>query len=181
MTRDVQRASARFVTVGDGWVGHYCFSYDEHYDPANVSFGRVVACNELVLEPGAGFGLHRHAGVDIVTTVLDGVLTHMTAGGSEERGPGSYVLRTDAGVEHDERNDGREPVRFVQTWLLPGERSPLPREVGSPELLEEGRWFVLVTEGEVDVDGVTLRSGDSARLEGSAEVGGPGRALVWEA
>jgi quercetin 2,3-dioxygenase len=181
MTCDVQRASARFVTHAAGWVGRYCFSYDEHYDPANVSFGRVLACNELVLEPGAGFGLHRHAGIDIVTTVLEGVLTHVTAGGAQERGPGSYVLATGPGVEHDERNDSAQPVRFVQTWLSPGTGSPLPSEVTGSAPLGDGRWFVFVADGEAHLDDVTLRIGDSARLRGPAALSAAGLALAWQA
>src|SRR5437899_11005007 len=102
----VQRSGERFTSRGEGWVGRYCFSYDEHYDSANVSFGRMLACNEFVLEPGAGFGRHRHTGVDIVTVVLDGVLTHVATERTEQRLPGTYVLPAATGVEHDERNDG---------------------------------------------------------------------------
>jgi quercetin dioxygenase-like cupin family protein len=171
----VQRSGERFVSRGEGWVGRYCFSYDEHYDAANVSFGRMLACNEFVLEPGAGFGLHRHAGVDIVTTVLEGELTHVTAAGSERRGPGSYLLATGSGVEHDERNDGDVPVRFVQVWLLPG-GNLLPRD-GSPVNAGD---FILVTSGEADLDGTRLRAGDSARLDGPSTLTfRAGQALVW--
>ena len=89
MTVQVRRGAARFVTVGPGWAGWCCFSYGEHYDPTNVSFGRMLACNEFVLEPGSGFGLHRHAGVDVVTTVLEGVLTHLPEGAA--RPPGAMI------------------------------------------------------------------------------------------
>jgi mannose-6-phosphate isomerase-like protein (cupin superfamily) len=171
----VQRSGERFVSRGGGWVGRYCFSYDEHYDAANVSFGRMLACNEFVLEPGAGFGMHHHAGVDIATVVIEGVLTHVTHEGSEERPAGSYVLAAARGVEHDERNDGDVPVRFVQVWLLPG-GNPLPRDE-SPVNAGD---FVLVTSGEVDLDGTRLTAGDSARLDGPSTLTvRAGQALVW--
>jgi redox-sensitive bicupin YhaK (pirin superfamily) len=171
----VQRSEERFVSRGEGWVGRYCFSYDEHYDAANVSFGRMLACNEFVLEPGAGFGLHRHAGVDIVTVVLDGVLTHVTVEGTEQRPVGAYVLPAAEGLEHDERNDGDAPVRFVQVWLLPGE-DPLPREE-SPVSAGD---FVLVTSGEADLDGTRLTAGDSARLDAPSTLAvRAGKVLVW--
>jgi redox-sensitive bicupin YhaK (pirin superfamily) len=168
MTVPVQRASARFVTQRDGWTGSYCFSYDEFYDEGNISFGRMLACNEFVLEPGAGFGLHRHAGVDIATTVITGELTHVGPDRSERRGPGSYLLRTGSGVEHDERNDTDQPVRFVQAWFVPGDDDP------RPVLHEGGRVtapaFVLVVEGEAEVDGAALTAGDSARLNTDADL-----------
>lgn len=192
MTAVVQRAGARFVTFGEGWVGRYCFSYDEHYDPENVSFGRLLACNEFVLEPGSGFGLHSHAGVDIVTTVLAGTLTHLHGEAREARRPGSYVLPTGAGVEHDERNDTGEPVRFVQAWLLPDGREQRP----SSHLLVEGetvpldgaeRRFLLVLDGAIDLSGRLISSrllgaGDSARLDEPVllRATAPGRVLVWD-
>ena len=179
MTVVVQRADARFVTYGEGWVGRYCFSYDEHYDPANVSFGRMVACNELVLEPGSGFGPHRHAGVDVVTTVLEGTLTHVEGEVREQRGPGSYVFATGSGAEHDERNDGEVPVRFVQAWFLPGTADPRPLvHAGGSTPLAPGS-FVLVVTGTVAVAGTELGPGDSARLDEPSTVTGDGSALVW--
>lgn len=183
MTPAVQRAAARYVTRGDGWIGHCCFSYDEHYDAANTSFGRVVACNEFVLEPGAGFGPHRHAGVEVVTTVLEGELTHVTVEGAEVRGPGSYVLATGDGVEHDERNGGQVPARFVQCWLLPGPGDPRPTQLtlGQEQVALDGQRLVLVVGGEVALDGTALVRGDSARLSGPAHLRGrpSGHALVW--
>jgi redox-sensitive bicupin YhaK (pirin superfamily) len=183
MTVPVQRASARFVTQRDGWTGFYCFSYDEHYDPANTSFGRMLACNEFVLQPGAGFGRHHHAGIDIATTVLAGVLTHVGPKGPEERGPGSYLLRTGAGVEHDERNDGDTPVRFVQSWFVPSDSDDRPAQHSLTEgtrLAVPAPGFVLVVEGRLRLAEHRLESGDSARLSTDAELTGAGTALVWQ-
>lgn len=168
------------MSRGVGWVGRYCFSYDEHYDASNVSFGRMLACNEFVLEPGAGFGMHQHAGIDIVTVVLDGVLSHVTSGGTELRPPGSYLLPTGAGLEHDERNDGDRPVRFVQAWLLPGGSDSLPRHLELPAQLE-ARDFVFVASGAVVLEDGRLGAGDSARLEGPVTLSAraPSYLLVW--
>jgi mannose-6-phosphate isomerase-like protein (cupin superfamily) len=181
LSRFVQRADARFVTRGAGWVGRYCFSYDEHYDPANVSFGPLVACNEFVLAPGAGFGTHRHAGVDVVSVVLEGVLTHVTPSGASRRPPGVYVFPTGAGAEHDERNDGQVPVRFVQAWVLPGAVDPRPSVLGPGAHRVDGPAFVFVTAGSVEVGPDVLEAGDSLRVVGEAvEVVLSGAALVWQ-
>ena len=181
MSVPVQRASARFVTQRDGWTGFYCFSYDEHYDPANVSFGRMLACNEFVLEPGRGFGPHRHAGVDVVTTVLSGTLTHVHGGGTEARPPGSYLFATGAGADHDERNDGEVPVRFVQAWFLPGTADPRPTAPGPGPTALAPASFVLVVRGAAAVDGSPLGPGDSARVDGPAAltVEQAAQVLVW--
>lgn len=179
MTSAVQRAAARFVLNGEGWTGRSCFSYGGHYDPANTSFGAMVACNEFVLEPGAGFGPHRHAGVDVVTTVLSGTLTHVDGDLREERGPGSYVFRTGGGAEHDERNEGDVPVRFVQAWFLPGtaDRRPLVHASGVTALVAGA--FVLVVDGQLELDDELLDAGDSARVSEPAVLRAGGTALLY--
>jgi redox-sensitive bicupin YhaK (pirin superfamily) len=166
MTVTVLRGPARFVTRGDGWVGSYCFSYGEHYDAANISFGPVLACNEFVLDPGAGFGLHRHAGIDIVTAVLEGELTHVGPAADPVLRPGeSRLLRTEGGIEHDERNEGVVPLRFVQAWLLPGTEPWLHEVRDGEELALPGPAFVYAGLGEVRVDGEVLAAGDSLRAD----------------
>lgn len=168
MTRAVQAGAARFVLNGEGWTGRACFSYGSHYDPDNTSFGALVACNEFVLEPGAGFGPHRHAGVDVVTTVLSGTLTHVEGDLRRPRGPGSYVFRTGPGAEHDERNDGDVPVRFVQAWFLPGtaDRRPQWHEpAAGVEVAVGPTAFALVVAGELGLGGDLLEAGDSLRAD----------------
>jgi redox-sensitive bicupin YhaK (pirin superfamily) len=171
MTLAVQRAADRFVTRGDGWEGRYCFSYGEHYDATNLAFGALLACNEFVLQPGAGFGLHDHAGVDIVTVVLEGRLSHVGPAQDPVLGAGeARRLRTEGGVQHDERNEGVVPLRFVQAWLTPG-HEPWLQLVG-PALTAQvsGPAFVLAGTGPVEVDGEVLQQGDSVRSETSLTV-----------
>jgi redox-sensitive bicupin YhaK (pirin superfamily) len=94
-------------------------SFGRHYDPANVSFGPIVAHNDEHLEPGTGYDWHEHRGVEIVTWVGAGALTHEDSTGARTvLGPGSAQrLRAGAGVRHTERNDGVTSLRFVQVWL----------------------------------------------------------------
>lgn len=182
MSLHVQRAATRFVTHGDGWVGRYCFSYGEHYDPSNLGFGALLACNEFELAPGAGFGLHRHAGVDIVTAVLDGVLTHVGPGEGEPMGSGdTRRTRTEGGIEHDERNEGTQPLRFVQVFLRPGTEPWLLMARDGDHLDVPGPAFVLSAAGQVRVEGELLEQGDSARSERSLAVqaASGAAALCW--
>ncbi|MEV0981755.1 pirin family protein [Streptomyces sp. NPDC049915] len=120
---DVRRAGARYPG-GDPAVGiesWHSFSFGPHYDPDNLRFGALIACNEERLAPGAGFDEHPHSHTEIVTWVVEGELTHRDSTGHETRvRPGDVQrLSSAVGVRHVERNDGTAPLTFVQMWLAP--------------------------------------------------------------
>lgn len=100
----------------------HAFSFSGFYDPDNVGFGQLVACNEERLEPGAGFPEHPHRDVEIVTWVVEGELEHIDSTGRTSRVRAGDVQRMGAGsgVRHIERNAGSGPLCFVQMWLVPG-------------------------------------------------------------
>ncbi|MFE7840679.1 pirin family protein [Streptomyces sp. NPDC057474] len=120
---DLRRAGTRYPG-GDreaGIASLHAFSFDSHYDPDNLRFGAVIACNEERLAPGAGFDEHPHSHTEIVTWVVEGELTHRDTTGHETVvRPGDVQrLSSAGGVRHVERNDGAEPLTFVQMWLAP--------------------------------------------------------------
>ncbi|MFI1352593.1 pirin family protein [Streptomyces sp. NPDC020898] len=120
---DVRRADERYPG-GDPAAGiesWHAFSFGPHYDPDNLRFGAVIACNEERLAPGAGFDEHAHSHTEIVTWVTEGVLTHRDSTGHETVVvPGDVQrLSAAAGVRHVERNEGSVPLTFVQMWLAP--------------------------------------------------------------
>jgi quercetin 2,3-dioxygenase len=120
----VWRAADRY-RGGDAEAGidtRHAFSFSGFYDPDNVGFGQLVACNEERLAPGAGFPEHPHRDVEIVTWVVEGELEHADSTGRSSRVRAGDVQRLGAGsgVRHSERNAGDEPLRFVQMWLVPG-------------------------------------------------------------
>lgn len=111
---------------GDAQAGietWHAFSFGGFYDPRNVRFGSLVACNEERLRGGAGFAEHAHRDVEIVTWVLDGELTHEdSAGRLEVVRPGDVQrLSAGSGIRHVERNAGTAPLAFLQMWLRPAE------------------------------------------------------------
>ncbi len=117
---DVQRSADRYVTETHDVTTRHSFSYGAHYDPDNIAFGPIIAINEESLLPGAGYDLHHHADVEIITWVLDGALAHEDTTG--HRGivqPGTAQrLSAGTGVQHAERNASHtEPLRFVQMML----------------------------------------------------------------
>ncbi|MET7679739.1 pirin family protein [Streptomyces sp. NPDC005423] len=120
---DVRRADERY-RGGDPAAGidsRHAFSFGPHYDPGNLRFGAVLACNEERLAPGAGFDEHPHSHTEIVTWVVEGELTHRDSTGRPTRvGPGDVQrLSAGSGVRHVERNDSDSPLTFVQMWLSP--------------------------------------------------------------
>ncbi|MFD9359361.1 pirin family protein [Streptomyces sp. NPDC060031] len=120
---DVRRGADRYAG-GDRAAGiatRHAFSFGEHYDPDNLRFGPLLACNEERLAAGAGFDEHPHSHTEIVTWVVEGELTHRDSTGAVSLvRPGDVQhFGAGSGARHVERNDGPVPLRFVQTWLAP--------------------------------------------------------------
>ncbi|WP_328387013.1 pirin family protein [Streptomyces sp. NBC_00400] len=178
----------------------HAFSFGPHFDPDNLRFGALVACNEERLAAGAGFDEHPHRDTEIVTWVVEGELTHRDSAGHETTvRPGDLQrLSSAGGVRHVERNDGARPLRFVQMWLAPREFGGEPSyEVvrgiadGTPyavpragallhlRRLAEGertavpdaaRAYVQVVRGAVRIGAERLEAGDAARITEGAGV-----------
>ncbi|MDI6407931.1 pirin family protein [Streptomyces albus] len=201
MAQVVWRAEDRY-RGGDAEAGietRHAFSFSGFYDPDNVAFGLLVACNEERLAPGAGFAEHPHRDVEIVTWVIEGELAHRDSAGNETViRPGDIQrLGAGSGVRHTERNAGEGPLRFVQMWLVPGafgtapeyevvrgiaDNTPfaLPRTEAVLHIrrLADGERTALprapfvhvhVTRGRALLGGTALRPGDAARLTGSED------------
>jgi redox-sensitive bicupin YhaK (pirin superfamily) len=193
---DVRRAGERYPG-GDATAGvesWHAFSFGPHYDPDNLRFGAVLACNEERLAPGAGFDEHPHSHTEIVTWVVEGELTHRDSTGRESVvRPGDVQrLSSAGGVRHVERNDGPEPLTFIQMWLAPlspggdpsyevvrGIADSTPYAVpgtgamlhvrrlgpGERTAVPDGAYaYVHVVRGAVRLDGEELGAGDAARI-----------------
>ncbi|WP_344042945.1 pirin family protein [Nocardioides panacihumi] len=122
MTVEIRRGTARFTERDVGRATRHAFSFGADYDPARISFGPMICHDEHLLGAGRGFDAHRHAGLDIVTWVVSGALTHAdsldgSSGGSHTLVPGEVGhLHAGAGVEHSEIAAAPQ-TRFVQVWL----------------------------------------------------------------
>lgn len=180
-----------------GIESFHAFSFGQFYEPDNLRFGAVIACNEERLAPGAGFDEHPHSHTEIVTWVVEGELTHRdSAGNATPVRPGDVQrLSAGGGVRHVERNDGPVPLVFVQMWLAPLTPGGEPRyeivhgiadstpyalpEAGAMlhvRRLQEGERaaipdavyaYLHVVRGLVVLAGVELGPGDSARITDS--------------
>lgn len=119
----IQRAAERYPG-GDPAAGietRHALSFGSYYDPDNLRFGALLACNEERLAPGAGFDEHPHSHTEIVTWVVEGELTHHDTAGHTTvvRSGDLQRLGSAGGVRHVERNDADVPLVFVQMWLAP--------------------------------------------------------------
>ncbi|MFD8519344.1 pirin family protein [Streptomyces capillispiralis] len=193
---DVRRAHQRY-RGGDPAAGidtWHAFSFGPHYDPDNLRFGAVIACNEERLAPGAGFDEHPHSHTEIVTWVVEGELTHRDSTGRETVVRPGDVQRLSAasGVRHVERNAGPAPLTFLQMWLapldpggdpsyevVPGIADPTPyalpeagamlhvRRLSAGErtaVPDAAYVYAHVVRGVVLLDGEELGAGDAARI-----------------
>ncbi|TCO46405.1 hypothetical protein EV646_107430 [Kribbella antiqua] len=118
---EIRPADERFRTSSEWLDSRYSFSFGPYYDPANVGFGFLLAHNDETVAPGTGFGTHPHQDLEIVTWVLQGALAHQDSRG--HRGivyPGlAQRMSAGSGIRHSERNDGTDPVHYVQMWVRP--------------------------------------------------------------
>lgn len=141
MSIDVYAGSSRPVTRRlDRWTAH-SFSFGEHYDPANLGFGPLVAHNDDRLVPGGGYPTHRHSDLEILTWVLSGALVHTDSlGHSSVLGPGTVQVQSaGSGITHSEIADAASgPTRFVQAWMRPDEPGGAPRRAVSTPAVGPG-------------------------------------------
>ncbi|MFJ9677048.1 pirin family protein [Streptomyces sp. NPDC101194] len=194
----VQRSDDRF-TGGDEAAGIeslHALSFGAFYDPDNLRFGAVLACNEERLAPGAGFDEHPHSHTEIVTWVVEGELTHRDSTGHATvvRAGDLQHLSAAAGVRHVERNDGDGPLTFLQMWLAPLEPGGEPAYTIVPGIADStpyalpasgamlnvrrpaageraavpdaARVYVHVVAGRVRIGDEELGPGDAARITG---------------
>ncbi|TQV78616.1 pirin family protein [Denitrobaculum tricleocarpae] len=143
------------------WLdSHHSFSFGNYRDPEHMGFGALRVINDDRVTPGAGFGEHGHADMEIISYVLEGALEH-----KDSMGNGSVIVPGDVqrmsagtGVTHSEFNASKtEPVHFLQIWVIPEAQGIAPsyEQVRIPPEERQGRLRLIAdrwgSEGSVTV------------------------------
>ncbi len=159
-----------------GWLDTYhTFSFADYYDPTHMGFRHLRVINEDRVKPGAGFPMHSHRDMEILTYVLEGALAH-----SDNMGNGSVIRPGDVqrmsagtGISHSEHNHSQtEPVHLLQIWIVPERTGLTPSyeqrsfEIGDKPgtwrliAAKDGREGAVTVHQDVEVFAARLAPGD---------------------
>lgn len=214
----IRRPAAERGREKISWLdSRHSFSFANYYDPAHMGFRNLRVINDDRVSPSAGFPTHGHRDMEIISYVVEGALAHedTTGGKGVIRRGDVQAMSAGTGVRHSEFNaSDKDPVRFLQIWVLPRSTGLLPqyRQANFPEerklntllplidpagrdgslavnqdvrmyasILESGKTlshklaagrgaWVQVVDGEIDINGQRLESGDGAAIEDVADI-----------
>jgi hypothetical protein len=126
----IRRSSER-GHANHGWLDTFhTFSFADYHDPRWMGFRSLRVINEDVVAPGAGFGMHPHRDMEIITYVLKGSLEHRDSMNNSrviQAGEIQYMA-AGTGVRHSEVNpSSRDPVHLLQIWIQPDRHGVEPR------------------------------------------------------
>lgn len=112
-----------------GWLHSiFHFSFAEYYNPNNINFGALRVINDDIFDGQNGFSTHPHENMEIISYVVDGVLTHEDSMGNKRelnRGQVQY-MSAGTGIRHSEYNLTNKPLRFLQIWIVPDKKGYEP-------------------------------------------------------
>lgn len=144
----VFRAAERSVERRPGFKSLQSFNFGDRVAAGRDGLGGLVVFNVDQVDDGTGIPLHPHAGVEILSVMLEGVMHHSDNVGHDLtiRAGDVKVMHAGTGLQHGGVCEGT--TRFLQIWLRAEQGGPPKVDVASwPAVLPEGRWHTLVGEG----------------------------------
>jgi redox-sensitive bicupin YhaK (pirin superfamily) len=187
---DVRRGSERSATKISWLDSKHSFSFGPHYDPQNTHHGLLLVNNDDTVDPGTGFETHPHQDMEIVTWVLRGSLVHQdSTGHTGVIYPGlAQRMSAGKGILHSEKNDSwrlqggdqhRDPVHFVQMWVVPDEggRTPGYEQLEIGDELLRGSLVPVASGMAKHSDAAAIRIGNSDAALYAARLA-PGESLT---
>lgn len=113
-----------------GWLDTYhTFSFADYHDPKWMGFRSLRVINDDLVLPRAGFGMHPHRDMEIITYILSGQLAHKDSmGNGRVIAPGEFqYMSAGTGVFHSEQNpSSTEAVHLLQIWIQPDTNGVTP-------------------------------------------------------
>jgi redox-sensitive bicupin YhaK (pirin superfamily) len=139
-----------------GWLNtRHTFSFSDYFDPRWMGFRSLRVINEDFVAPGAGFPMHPHRDMEIITYILQGKLEHR-----DSLGTGSVILPGDgqrmtsgSGIRHSEFNPSEaDPTHLLQIWILPEKNGLRPsyEQKSFPEAEKRGKLRLIASRGGED-------------------------------
>jgi redox-sensitive bicupin YhaK (pirin superfamily) len=112
------------------WLSaRYHFSFAQHFDPDRMGFGPLRVWNDDRIRAGAGFPMHPHRDMEIVTYIRQGAITHEDdqGNGGVTRAGDVQVMSAGTGIVHSEFNLEDQETTLFQIWIQPAEAGLTPR------------------------------------------------------
>lgn len=106
-----------------GWLqSQHSFSFANYYDPEYMGVSALRVINDDKVTAGAGFGMHSHQDMEIISYVTKGTIEHKDSMGNTEQLPaGEFQLMCAGhGITHSEYNPSNtDSLEFLQIWIQP--------------------------------------------------------------
>ncbi len=129
---------------------------------AKDAWGSLVMWNDDEIAPGQGFPMHPHRGLEIVTYVFEGAVTHRddTGGYGRIEAGDVQVMSAGSGIHHSEYNNEPKTTRIFQIWIMPEQRGREP-SFGTrpfPKADRQGRFSVLASGDAEDAGALRIHA-----------------------
>jgi hypothetical protein len=121
--------------VDIGWLkAKHHFAMGPYGNRAHKPVGNLIVLNDDEIAPHAGFGLHHHENVEIVSYIREGTVTHRDDRGNAGKTHAGdvQVMSAGTGIRHSEQNEEDIPIRLFQIWLRPSAAGGIPRWGSKP-------------------------------------------------
>lgn len=112
------------------WLdSRFTFSFDQYWDPQWMGYRTLRVINDDRVAPAAGFPMHPHRDMEIITYMLKGTLAHKDSMGnvSEISAGEVQCMTAGTGILHSEFNPSKsDATHLLQIWLRPRARGLAP-------------------------------------------------------
>lgn len=154
--------AAKRGEANHGWLkSHHTFSFANYHNSEIMNFGVLRVLNDDQVSEGQGFGTHPHKNMEIISIPLEGDLKHKDNMGNETiiKEGDIQVMSAGTGVMHSEYNNNpKEPVKFLQIWVIPNKENIQPRydQISLKDIEKENKFYQILSPNEND-DGVWIQ------------------------